>query len=58
MTSRGAGRPTRWRAFALAAFDGAFVATQVDAGATLERLLEPLAPTLVAARRALLAKMR
>ena len=41
--------------FALAAIDGAFVAIQADHGATLERLLEPLAPSLVASRRALLA---
>jgi len=41
--------------FALAAVDGAFVATQADHGATLGRLLEPLAPALVASRRALLA---
>ena len=42
--------------FALAAIDGAFVAGQADRGATLEQLLQPLAPSLVAARRALLAK--
>jgi hypothetical protein len=42
--------------FALAAIDGAFVASQADRGATLGRLLQPLAPSLVAARRALLAK--
>jgi AcrR family transcriptional regulator len=41
--------------FALAAIDGAFVAIQADHGATLGRLLEPLAPALVASRRALLA---
>ena len=41
--------------FALAAIDGAFVASQADHGATLEQLLQPLAPSLVAARRALLA---
>jgi len=41
--------------FALAAIDGAFVATQADHGATLGQLLEPLAPALVASRRALLA---
>jgi AcrR family transcriptional regulator len=39
--------------FALSAIDGAFVASQTDAGVTLERLLAPLAPALVAARRAL-----
>ena len=42
--------------FALAAIDGAFVAGQTDAGVTLERLLRPLPPSLVAARRALLAQ--
>jgi AcrR family transcriptional regulator len=41
--------------FALAAIDGAFVACQADRGATFEHLLQPLAPSLVAARRALLA---
>jgi hypothetical protein len=41
--------------FALAAIDGAFVAGQTDRGATLEQLLQPLAPSLVASRRALLA---
>jgi AcrR family transcriptional regulator len=40
--------------FALAAFDGAFVAHQTDPGVTLERIIEPLAPALVAARRAML----
>ena len=44
--------------FALAAFDGAFVASQADPAVTLEELLEPLVPALVAARRALLAKAR
>jgi len=39
--------------FALAAFDGAFVASQADAGVMLGQLLEPLAPALVAARRSL-----
>jgi AcrR family transcriptional regulator len=39
--------------FALAAFDGAFVACRADPSVRLERLLEPLAPALVAARRAL-----
>ena len=34
---------------------GAFVACQTDRGATLESLLQPLAPSLVASRRALLA---
>jgi hypothetical protein len=38
--------------FALAAIDGAFVASQTDPGVTLEHLLQPLAPALVAARRA------
>jgi hypothetical protein len=31
------------------------VACQADRGATLERLLQPLTPSLVASRRALLA---
>jgi len=35
--------------------DGAFVACQADHGATLEQLLQPLAPSLVPFRRALLA---
>jgi AcrR family transcriptional regulator len=39
--------------FALAVFDGAFVAAQTDPGVKLDRLVEPLAPALVAARRAL-----
>ena len=42
--------------FALAAIDGAFVACQTDREATLESLLQPLAPSLVASRRALLAR--
>jgi hypothetical protein len=42
--------------FALAAIDGAFVAWQADREATLGQLLQSLAPSLVAARRALLAK--
>ena len=41
--------------FALAAIDGAFVACQADRGATLELLLQPLTPSLVASRRTLLA---
>ena len=44
--------------FALAAIDGAFVASQADPALTFEDLLEPLAPALVGARRALLAKLR
>jgi hypothetical protein len=39
--------------FALAAIDGAFVASQTDRGVTLERLPRPLAPALVASRRTL-----
>jgi AcrR family transcriptional regulator len=39
--------------FALAAFDGAFIAARTDPGAMLERILEPLPAALVAARRAL-----
>jgi hypothetical protein len=42
--------------FALAAIDGAFVACQADHGVTLERMLQPLAASLAAARRALLAR--
>ena len=42
--------------FALAAIDGAFVAGQSDRGATLEHLLQPLVPSLVASRRTLLAR--
>jgi AcrR family transcriptional regulator len=41
--------------FALAAIDGAFVACRADRGTALEQLLRPLAPSLVASRRALLA---
>jgi AcrR family transcriptional regulator len=44
--------------FALATFDGGFVASQADPAFTLERLLEPLAPAIVAARRALTAGRR
>ena len=40
--------------FALAAIDGAFVASQTDPEVGLEWLLEPLAPALVSARRATL----
>jgi AcrR family transcriptional regulator len=39
--------------FALAAFDGAFVAARTDPGATLGVVLEPLPAALVAARRRL-----
>jgi len=42
--------------FALAAFDGAFVAHQADPTVGLGQLLEPLAPALAAARRALQPK--
>jgi AcrR family transcriptional regulator len=41
--------------FALAAFDGAFVASRTDRALGLEELLRPLAPALVAARRSLIA---
>jgi len=41
---------------ALAAIDGAFVASQAEPAVRLEELLEPLAPAVVGARRALLAK--
>jgi len=44
--------------FALAAIDGAFVAGQIDRDATLERLLRPLVPSLVASRRTLLDRAR
>lgn len=40
---------------ALAAIDGAFVASQADPAVRLDALLEPLAPAVVGARRALLA---
>ena len=43
---------------ALAAIDGAFVASQSDDTVTLEDLLEPLVPALVGVRRALLAGAR
>jgi AcrR family transcriptional regulator len=39
--------------FALAAFDGAFVAARTDPGASLGGVLQPLPATLVAARRRL-----
>jgi AcrR family transcriptional regulator len=42
--------------FALAAIDGGVVACQADRGVRLERLLEPLAPSIVASRRALVRK--
>jgi AcrR family transcriptional regulator len=42
--------------FALAAFDGAFLASQTDPGTTLEVVLEPLPSALAAARRRLLTK--
>jgi AcrR family transcriptional regulator len=41
--------------FALAAFDGAFVASRTDRALGIEELLRPLAPALVAARRSLTA---
>lgn len=44
--------------FALAAIDGAFVASQAEAGVDLERILEPLAPALAAARRTTLGHAR
>jgi AcrR family transcriptional regulator len=49
---------SRLARIALAAIDGAFVASQADATITLQDLLEPLAPSVVAMRRALLAKAR
>jgi hypothetical protein len=42
--------------FALAIFDGAFVASRANPATRLERILEPLAPPIVAARRRLLAR--
>jgi AcrR family transcriptional regulator len=42
--------------FALATFDGAFLASEADPDAALDQLLEPLAPALVAARRRLLRR--
>jgi hypothetical protein len=42
--------------FALAAFDGAFVASRTDGALGIEALLRPLAPALVAARRSLIAE--
>ena len=44
--------------FALAAFDGAFIASQSDRRITIGRVLEPLPNAVIAARRALLAKAR
>ena len=41
---------------ALAAIDGAFVASRADGAVPLEDLLEPLVPAVAAVRRALLAK--
>ena len=43
---------------ALAAIDGAFVASQADGTVTLEDVLEPVVPALVAVRRALLSETR
>ena len=40
----------------LATIDGAFVASQADDAVTLEDLLEPLVPAVIAVRRALLAE--
>ena len=42
--------------FALAAFDGAFLASQSDPDVTLDRLLQPLVPSLTASRQNLLAR--
>ena len=42
--------------FALAAFDGAFLASRADPGVTLEQVVEPLTSALVAARRQTRAK--
>ena len=43
---------------ALATIDGAFVASQADGTVTLEDLLQPFVPAVVAARRALLDEAR
>jgi AcrR family transcriptional regulator len=43
---------------ALAAIDGAFVASQADGSVTLADVLEPVVPALVAVRRALLSETR
>lgn len=43
---------------ALAAIDGAFVASQAEDPVTLEQLLEPLVPAVAAVRRWLLARAR
>jgi AcrR family transcriptional regulator len=42
--------------FALAAFDGAFLASQTDPTVALDQVLEPLAPGLVAGHRRLVSK--
>jgi len=48
----GSARTDQLARFALAAFDGAFVAARADRGVTLEALLEPLPTALAGARRA------
>jgi AcrR family transcriptional regulator len=50
----GSGTTIQLARFALAGFDGAFIATQADPTISLVDVLAPLAPALVAARRALL----
>ena len=50
------GHRDRLARFALAAFDGAFVASRADGALGIEALLRPLAPALVAARRSLIAE--
>jgi hypothetical protein len=47
---------SRLARIALAAIDGAFVASQADETVTLEDLIEPLVPAVIAVRRALLDK--
>ena len=47
---------SRLARIALAAIDGAFVASQADETVTLEELIEPLVPAVIAVRRALLDK--
>lgn len=46
----GSSSTDRLARFALASFDGAFVASRTDTGVSLHQLLEPLAASLVAAR--------
>jgi AcrR family transcriptional regulator len=54
----GSATTDRLARFALAAFDGAFLASQTEIGITIDRVLEPLPAALVAARRTLLTRLR